>query len=81
MPRQTDSDKRNPDPNYRVPPGWKFEEEWKSSAWNRRMAKHFAALAAEREAIGFVICPKCDVEHNGKTLTCRYCGHRAGDDD
>ena len=59
-----------------VRPAWlKFPEDWASPAWERRMAATHKRVAERCEQYGFVVCPACNVEHTGKTLVCRECGH------
>lgn len=71
---------RDPDlvskyPDWKRPADWKFPEDWASPAWFRRMTEHSKKLLAMLEQYGFVVCPACNVEHTGKTMTCRGCGH------
>lgn len=74
-----DDPKKNP--NWRRPSDWPYEEDWGSEVWKTRMARHDAALGATVREHGFLICPKCGIEHTAPTLTCRICGRHARDRD
>jgi hypothetical protein len=70
------SDDPNRNPGWVRPPGWKFREDYGSPAWKDRVRQSDEALAKEREKYGFVVCPKCHVEHTTKTVFCRECRYR-----
>jgi ribosomal protein L40E len=70
------SDDPNRNHGWVRPPGWKFEEDWGSPAWNERMRRSDEALAKEREKYGFVACPKCSAVHTTQTTFCRECRYR-----
>jgi hypothetical protein len=71
---------RDPDlvnPGWERPPDWKWDEDWNSPKWKRKMAVIEANGAQRRLKFGFIYCPACKMGHTNYTITCRNCGHQA----
>lgn len=68
--------KRNPDPDYKRPADWPYEEDWGSPAWKAKMAAIDTQRRQKLADYGFSVCPSCNTAHTNLTLTCRNCDYR-----